>query len=252
MWWATLLFFATVSAANAAPSSPRDAAEVAALVERLDAEGAALYRAGDHRAAVERFERAYRLYPDPTLLFNAGRAYEAAGDVERALRKYEACASSPDVAAELTARATKKIAKLKEMKKAGPRPSSTGVDAARAVAPPPSDAPIGGAKIEDQTSPPSPALRIAGAALGGAGVLAMAAGGTFFGLGAQAHGDVEDAKRVAGTDGVAPLTRVEAARLVARGESDKVTGTILGAVGFAAGAVGATLLTVGFLEDDSP
>jgi tetratricopeptide (TPR) repeat protein len=51
-------------------------------------EGTKLYDLGRYADAAHEYEEAFRLHPDPALLFNIGQAYRQAGDDEAALRAY--------------------------------------------------------------------------------------------------------------------------------------------------------------------
>jgi hypothetical protein len=83
---ATLCIIAVPAAAQE-PGS--EAAARAAQVQRLSEEGAALFRARDYRRANEKLQQAYSLDPDPNLLFNIAKCYEALGDNAAAIEKYE-------------------------------------------------------------------------------------------------------------------------------------------------------------------
>jgi hypothetical protein len=52
----------------------------------LAREAAELFQAGNRRAAVAKFEEAYRLFPTPALLYNIGKAYAGLSDHVRAHR----------------------------------------------------------------------------------------------------------------------------------------------------------------------
>ena len=84
---------------GALPAQAQDAKN--AEVEAIYAEGAALYRAGKYRAAIERFERAYALYPEPNLLYNIGRSHEALGELDQALSAYDRCLAASDLSPDL-------------------------------------------------------------------------------------------------------------------------------------------------------
>ena len=51
-------------------------------------EGTKLYDLGRYQEAAHEYEEAFRLHPDPALLFNIGQAYRQAGDDEAAARAY--------------------------------------------------------------------------------------------------------------------------------------------------------------------
>ncbi|MGZ3408359.1 MAG: tetratricopeptide repeat protein, partial [Polyangia bacterium] len=52
--------------------------------------GLARYNLKEYKAAIEEFEAAYRLKPDPVFLYNLGQAYRLADDPEQALHFYRA------------------------------------------------------------------------------------------------------------------------------------------------------------------
>jgi tetratricopeptide (TPR) repeat protein len=51
--------------------------------------GVAHYGLNEYKAAVKEFQEAYRLNPDPAILYNLGLAYRLDGDLESALRVYK-------------------------------------------------------------------------------------------------------------------------------------------------------------------
>ena len=62
-----------------------DKSKALALFEKSDK----AYKAGKFEDAVKLLEQAYALYPEPTLLYNLGRAQEGMGDVPGAIASYE-------------------------------------------------------------------------------------------------------------------------------------------------------------------
>jgi hypothetical protein len=77
---------ALASAVHAQPSPPDDATAIASRdrARELAREAAALFQAGNRRAAVTKFEEAYKLFPTPALLYNIGKAYAGLSDHVRA------------------------------------------------------------------------------------------------------------------------------------------------------------------------
>lgn len=67
-------------------------AESLSEAESVAETAARRFKEGDFELAAKLFDRAYELAKKPTLLFNAGRAYEQAGQREEALARYEAYA----------------------------------------------------------------------------------------------------------------------------------------------------------------
>ena len=85
---------------------------------KLSDEGFDLYRARDYRRAAEKFLQAYTLSQDSNLLFNIARCYEALGDPEAAIEKYEDFLSTPDADVQGKRRATQAIRELRQSKSA--------------------------------------------------------------------------------------------------------------------------------------
>ena len=73
-------------AAAAAPA-PRDPESEAARGHFLA--GQRLYRRGQFREALGRFEQAYRIKPNGVVLYNIGRCQERLGDLRSAMRSYQ-------------------------------------------------------------------------------------------------------------------------------------------------------------------
>ncbi len=206
------------------------------MTEQLYAEGAALYKQGKYRAAAERWEEAYRLYPDPNLAYNLGRAYEASGQLQLAKAAFERCAIAPDVTPEVRSKAMERG-----------RIVNAAIAAAAATPAKPDPAPT-----PEPTPQPQPAqnggasgLAVAGwtsAILGGGLVVG---GGVFYLLGALDHAEVDDAKAAQSGQIPASLTQTEAQKLIDDGESNKTLGVIL----LSSGVVLGGLATTFFLLD---
>ncbi len=216
--------------------------DTASQVEALYAEGVALYRAQKYTAAVEKFEEAYRLFPEPNLLFNIGKAKEASGDLDGAMAAYEKCAASSEATASTRTKATERASMLRTAKlKSKVAPSDT------ELTPAPTRS---GSPVTVTTNPKkSEGPGVLPWVLGGVGVALVGTGAVFFGLGASDHGKIADAKSNA-MNGVAPLTRVEAEDLADSGESKKTIGTALIAGGVVAAAGGAVWALLSGGDDD--
>jgi tetratricopeptide (TPR) repeat protein len=63
-------------------------ADDAAQAKELFKKGKAHYAVGEYEAAAEAYQSAYKLKPDPALLFNAAQAYRLGGKLDRALTLY--------------------------------------------------------------------------------------------------------------------------------------------------------------------
>jgi tetratricopeptide (TPR) repeat protein len=87
-----LLFLAMIFACGAITLAPTrawaDDAEAKAKAQTLFERGITAYKDGRFKDAIDSFLDAHRVYPSPTLSFNAARAYEKMGDNSGALRFY--------------------------------------------------------------------------------------------------------------------------------------------------------------------
>ncbi len=221
------------------PAAPAPAASTSQEVERIFAEGAALYKAGKYRAAIEKFEYAYALFPEPNLLYNMARSYEALGELDQALTKYRVCSTHPRATDELKQKALAKIGVLETAQSAG---VSGAVDA-----PATSTSPAGAGATTTTTAPGQPAgtpvLGFAGGIAGGVGVLGVAAGGVLFVLGSATHATLQG-ELDAGADGVVSLTRAEAEALSASGTTQKTAGVVALTAGGALVVAGASMVVM--------
>ena len=218
-----------------APAPAASASSTQADVERLFAEGASLYKAGKYRPAIDKFEEAYALFPEPHLIYNIARAYEALGDVDQAIMKYRLCSTHPRGTEDLKAKATSKLAVLSAAKASGAAapnpspPSPTGADG-----PPPSTpSPVPGAAVV-AAPPPSaglPIWGIAGGTAAGVGALVGVGGGVLFAVGAATHDQLQSDLDAVSADGVSSLTRAQADAASADGTNQKTIGVALLATG---------------------
>jgi tetratricopeptide (TPR) repeat protein len=224
----TALFVVTLAASAAfAQPSPRSAdEETVARVEQLHLEGAALYRAGRYREAAARFERAYGLFPEPNLLYNAARCRAALGELGAATRLYRRFLAHPEVAADARRKARAQLAALRRARQ---RTRSTPMESPQSD--PRAPAPRTGAR------------RIGGWLLLGTSVLAAAGGTASFRLGARDHDRVQAAMDDA-DGGVAALTRAEAVEVTDAGNIKKWVGVGLWAAAGAALVSSVVLLTL--------
>jgi tetratricopeptide (TPR) repeat protein len=209
----------TLLAVMALPSSRAQAAgerpvTAAITVDALVEQGFAAYRARDYRHAAEIFLRAHTMQPDPNLLFNIGRCYEALGDRQGAMEKYQLFLASPDADPAGRRRAEDALAALRRAPAGEPRPR-----VATASAPSP-----------EQPASTHSALPYVGVGLG---IAAVATGAVLYALG------VRDQDRVTGAPGygvpgaVVSLTEVQAKRLVDSGQTRKLAGGVAMGVGAA-------------------
>ena len=93
---------------------PPSRASGESMAPELSEQGLAFYKARDYRRATEKFLQAYAIDPDPNLLFNVARCYQALGDLVAAIEKYEAYLRSPNIDATGRERAEKWLRTLRE------------------------------------------------------------------------------------------------------------------------------------------
>jgi hypothetical protein len=192
----------------------------AATVDALVEQGFAAYHARDYRRAAETFLRAHTIQPDPNLLFNIGRCYEALGDRAAAIEKYQAFLASPDADPAGRRRAEEALATLRR----------TPASAAPRLTAAPAEAP---AAPHARSALPYAAL--------GVGLVAVAVGGIVYALGVRDHQRVTSAPGYGVSGEVVGVTEVQAQRLVDSGRTRKLVGGITMGVGAAivTGAVAA-------------
>lgn len=88
--WPIAVALAAVAAVPARPAAAKAKVESLSEAESVAETAARRFKEGDFELAAKLFDRAYELAKKPTLLFNAGRAYEQAGQREAAVARYEA------------------------------------------------------------------------------------------------------------------------------------------------------------------
>jgi tetratricopeptide (TPR) repeat protein len=132
------LYLAAGTPALAVAAAPPSAAADAALTE-----GRTAYDRGDYAAAIEHFERAYALAPDPLYLYPWAQAARNAGDCAVAIELYQRFIDS-GVAGDARAAAEQNIARCREDLASQPAP-----------APDPEPVPVA------TDSPPTPTLPVA-------------------------------------------------------------------------------------------
>lgn len=81
--------------ALAAPKAPKAAPAADPIAAKLK-ESEARYAAGQYRDAAELLEQLMQEAPNPAILYNLARAWDQAGEPERALRGYQSYVASPD------------------------------------------------------------------------------------------------------------------------------------------------------------
>jgi len=83
-------------------------------VEKLAADAADAYRAGEYRRATDLLERAYKLEHVSALLYNMAKAYEKLGDNDRAADLYTRYAAADDADPRLRGKAEARVTALHE------------------------------------------------------------------------------------------------------------------------------------------
>lgn len=240
-----LVAFGVPSAHAAAPAEAAETASsdrTTALKMRQEAEE--MFFQEDFQAAIERFEQAHALDPDPTDLFNIGRIYEQQGKLTPALEHYEAFAELPGLSLEERAAAAERIKVLRvlvakgEAEGAYTRVPTASIDLR---------SPSGDAGGRPADKPPGQAMLISGSTLLAVGAAAALAGGVGFGLAARRRADQIDNL----TNGSNPgrLTLAEAEAIDASGRDFSTLQITFLAAGGAIALAGAALLTAGLVQN---
>lgn len=157
------------------------------------------YQARDYEQAIELFQRAYEIQPEPELVYNIARSHERLAHREEALAAYERFIELPGTTGELRARALENIRALREEIAAleAARRAEQEVEAAERQAGSGQQAQPGGAGGPAAPPPPqetgSSALAVTGYALIGIGVAVLATGAVFGGLAISSYNQYQDA-----------------------------------------------------------
>ena len=245
MWpMRSVVLFTSLLVCAAAYARPPEDPTIAEARRHYEA-GLARFNLKEYKAAVEEFEAAYRLRPDPVFLFNLGQSYRLADDPEQALYFYKAyLRMAPDAvnrrdveerigALEQVIAAKKKAARPPDQTlppsehPAEAAPTPTTAAAATTTAPPPA-----GDRRAGRTK------KIAGLATAAGGVAALGVAVGFSVLAAQASDQLTHGMPGAMYD--LDLDR--------RGRTDQDVAIALYAVGGAAVAAGAVLYVLGWRE----
>ncbi|MBW2735512.1 MAG: tetratricopeptide repeat protein [Deltaproteobacteria bacterium] len=235
------LVLALVSLAGFPPALAAPIADPAAKAETLYLEGAALYRARHYQQAVRVFEGAYRVYPEPNLLYNMGRCYEALGRLKDAIERYERFLADNRSAPEGKKKARAKIAMLSQiLTKTSTHGGGSGGPVAsksKGKGDPTKVSPVDPTPAPHRSPAQSPSRFGVSKWLVGISALALTgAGAVVFWLGHNDHQEVQDAIDAAG-GGIVAMPQAEAVALVDDGDTKKLIGYAL------MGAGGAALIT---------
>lgn len=218
---------------------------VAAPQEEVDAivaEAVEKFQAKEYDEAAALFEQAYELSPEPNYLFNIGRVYEQAGNIEKAVEFYARFVKEPEV--EIGARevAVERLRVLRGvLEETAPKPPpdeedpvDDGVgDPTEPEDPPPDDPPSD--DPTDEPKKPNP-LRITGFVLLGVGAGAVAGGGALGGIALGHENDLNTLNTLEARDDA--VTKGKRSALIADilfgvGGAMLVTGVVLVAVSYA-------------------
>ena len=198
-------------------------------------EAMTLYRSGKYRSAAQRFEDAYRLFPDARLMYNIGRANEATGDTATAMQWFLRTAEDPKTSPELRQKAIKRLRVIEEAR-------------ARSAAVPPESAASPLVVQASADSGGTSALGVSKWLTGGLGLGLLGGGAALFLLGLADEAEIDDARTNDGS--VSTLTRLEAVDLSDRAEFRKTTGIILGSAGAALALTSIILFLADGGDDD--
>ena len=222
---AALVAVTVVAAPLHATAAPAEGAEAAAPAgaDALSDAAVAAFKAREYDKAVDLFQQAYSLDPQPNYLFNIGRVYEEKGDLEKAVANYQEFVKQPGVDLEARENATARLKVLRQT-----------LDQLREDAEPeakPDTTPVaeGPTPAEQAAAAKKRKMRIAGYSLLGVGGGALVIGAVFGGL---AVGKSNDAKDAAFVDDKLSL-RQEAKGRAAVGDGLLITGGVLAAAGLA-------------------
>jgi len=217
-------------------------ANTVARVEQLHVEAVAMFRAGKYGWARKKFSEAYAIYPDPKLLYNIGRCYEAMGDIPQAIKYFDRCAKDPKVEQRVRIKANKKIRLLQ-----GAEDQSKAVApiVRRPIATPPQR--TGAANPQAMALPMRRGpgwIGITKWITGVAGLALLGGGATAIAMGMSDQSDVDDAIDNAQDGIVSAVTRADALEQQDRANDKKILGYVLGGLGLATLAASATLFVL--------
>lgn len=209
--------------------------------EKLSEEAIAKFQAKDYDGAIELFERAYELDPQPNYLFNIGRVHEEAGNLEAAVKYYAKFVKQPGVDLDSRGVALERLKVLREIVQETGEPDEPEPDASEsddsesdepqdqlepAEPPPP---------VDDGAAKKRKAMRGAGFGLLGVGAAALIAGGVVGGL---AQADNNNAGSAA--------TPNESQDLLDSSQTKALAADVMFGVGGALVLTGVILVAVGF------
>lgn len=191
-------------AATAAATPAENGETFESLVEQARGK----FKEKDYVGAVALFERAYAVQPEPAILFNIGRIYEEANDIDKAIAYYEKFIAIADDSVDVAQRdralgrlqALEKIVEIrkKEEAKRAPKPADGGPkqpEGDKSQPGPVGPQPGPGTQPGGDTTPPAQnkLLRPIGYTMLGVGAALLIGGGIAGGVARKQHALFEDA-----------------------------------------------------------
>jgi hypothetical protein len=202
--------------------------------EKLSEQAIEKFQAKDYEGAVALFEKAYGIDPNPNYLFNIGRVYEEAGNLEKAVEFYARFVKQPGVDLDSREVALDRLKVLRSIleettEKPPDEPKDEPKDDPVVEAPPPQP------PVDEDAQRKKKNIRIAGFVLLGVGAGALIGGGVAGGLAQSDHNKANAVTDPA--DGVPLLDSSKTKALASNvlfgvGGALALTGVILVAVGF--------------------
>lgn len=227
---AAVLVHGPAAPVSAASTFEPEAAETPSEADTLSDEAVQAFKAKDYDTAIEKFQRAYDLDPQPNYKFNIGRVYEEKGgleNLEQAVKYYQEFVQSPGVDLESREAATQRLKVL--------RPTVEELRAQKAEAEhgtgdpttPTTDTADQPPVVDEGVKARKRKLRIAGYSLIGVGGLGLVIGSVFGGLALSKSNAADDETLI--DDKI--KRRQEAKSRAAVADGMLITGGVLAAVG---------------------
>lgn len=203
-------------------------------IEALNREGIALFKQKNYAEAIDRFEKAYAMEPDSSLIFNIARCQERLGNKDIAITKYEEFLLQPEITTAFKLKAKKRLEVLKAPVSA-PEPTKPE---------PKTDKPVPDNKLNPDPVKQKSSSNSTYAWILLASGAAFGLAGTYFYLdGSSDHSKVEDDPGYQNSGVASQMNASEAKDYIDSGSSKKNIGGALLIVGGAA-LVGSTALFV--------
>ncbi len=235
IWISAVVAAAVVT--TSVPAHAQQDTEFRSLVDR----GMRAYQSRQYDVAIQAFESAFALRPEPELIYNVARAYEKSLNGDKAIETYERFLRLQGTTAELRAKALASVEALRTEQRARARARRRPAEAAPPPSPPPAPAAARRTPVEvRQASPPTPRNRALEWSLIGGGAAIAAAGGVFAILAAMDNSEFDDS-----------TNRAEQQDLKDSVERNALIADVLVPVGLVAAGVGVALFLINPDEDES-